>query len=331
MIYQENNATEDILPPIKVDPKEKRGRTEVYTPNKNSQTENKSEQPYKITLTDTNNYNNNYSTIVSNRIINNRYNIKDINETDINKDNQYTSQTITNSRNITDNNLDVVNNPYTAKVELENVRSTKDCIFLLEQYLKTKNKQCHYETFSDQDKLIFSFDDEKIAFDFTKIIYNEKIKNILYRNVLVQLRLSPNQKYIKLQNSEKKKRGISFESIMKLYNGSSFKKREKELPRINGNLNFGLKSPFYSINNSRRNNFNSMRSLKDKNHKNRVLEDIKNRGDINGYVGYDGLPLKNYEKLKISVLDTHYKPLYNFKYRQDDKRKWVSPANFKSY
>lgn len=46
----------------------------------------------------------------------------------------------------------------------------------------------------------------KTAFDFTKIIYTEKSKNSLYKNVLVHLSLSPNQNYIKKQKSESKKR-----------------------------------------------------------------------------------------------------------------------------
>ena len=38
---------------------------------------------------------------------------------------------------------------------------------------------------------------------------------------------------------------------------------------------------------------------------------------IDAYIGYDGNPLKSYEKLKISVLDTHYNPFCNFRYRED--------------
>ena len=225
---------------------------------------------------------------------------------------------IINNSSITKDNIRRNSN-----VELQNLRSIEDCIYLLEEYFKAQNKQPYYETFSDQDKFIISFDDEKTAFDFTKIIYTEKSKNALYKNVLVHLSLSPNQNYIKKQKSESKKRGISLESIMKLYNGSSYTRRVKEKPKICTNIILGIKSPFYNVN-DRKIKINSMKKLKN----NRFDRNINNVGDRYGYVGYDGQPLKNYEKLRISVLDTHYKPISEFRYREDDKKKWVSPSNF---
>ena len=132
---------------------------------------------------------------------------------------------------------------------------------------------------------------------------------------------------------ENKKRGLSHESILKLFNGNSYVRPVKPLPKIYGNFNFGLKSPFFSIHDKiiRKNKKNrSEKSFNSKN-KNNYLNSVPNCGDINGYVGYDGKPLKNYEKLRISVLDTHYKPNSGFEYREDNKDRWVSPDNFKFY
>ena len=39
--------------------------------------------------------------------------------------------------------------------------------------------------------------------------------------------------------------------------------------------------------------------------------------------------LKDYLKLPIRVLDTHYRPLKDHDFREDVKSKWVSPSNFK--
>ena len=53
------------------------------------------------------------------------------------------------------------------------------------------------------------FADEKIAFEFTKIIYTEKSKNYLYKNVKVNFSLEQNQTYLKRQRLNNKKRGLS--------------------------------------------------------------------------------------------------------------------------
>jgi hypothetical protein len=319
IIYKENTSESNILPPI-------RSSQNEITQTQNSlpqlKTDQYEESQYKNSITDRNTYNNGPITIDPNQLSNNRYSENDIEK--INDKDNLSHHTSVHSRTITtDNVLERSSNPYIAKVELQNLRSIEDCIYLLEEYFKAQNKQPYYETFSDQDKFIISFDDEKTAFDFTKIIYTEKSKNALYKNVLVHLSLSPNQNYIKKQKSENKKRGISLESIMKLYNGSSYTRRVKEKPKIYTNIILGIKSPFYNVN-DRKNKINSMKKLKN----NRFDRNINNVGDRYGYVGYDGQPLKNYEKLRISVLDTHYKPISEFKYREDDKKKWVSPSNF---
>ena len=222
-------------------------------------------------------------------------------------------------------------NQYYSKVILQNVPSTNAIIDLLENYLTENNYKIYYETSYESDKIIFLFHEERIAFEFTKLIYSEKNKNPLYKNIIVNLSLKPNLIYIK--NMENKKRGLSHESILKLFNGNSYVRPVKPLPKIYGNFNFGLKSPFFSIHDKINRKNKKNRSEKSFNSKNKInyLNSVPNCGDINGYVGYDGKPLKNYEKLRISVLDTHYKPISGFEYREDKKDRWVSPDNFKFY
>lgn len=316
MIFRENlsTTTSKILPLIK-----------------NNKNEIKEESQERIEILNENKFQTRNLTIDAKNSDNNRYNL----ETEIFNDMEKVRETnkesrvhtITNSRNLTsDNVLYNYKSPFIAKVTLDNIRNKKDCIYLLEEYLKLNNIISYYEINNEQDKIIFSFYDEKIAFEFTKIIYNEKNKNSLYKNVVVHLNLFPNKKYLKWQKLEKRKRGISYESIIKLYKGSSYIKKIKEFPKIKGNINFGIECPFYNVNNNKKNKLNSNKVLKNKNYISR-----NNRGDIFGYVNYDGQPLKSYEKLRISVLDTHYNPFCNYKYRQDNKNKWVSPSNFKFY
>ena len=222
----------------------------------------------------------------------------------------------------------IINNPYFAKVILVNGPSPNDIIYLLENYLTENNYKITYEKFIEVNKITFTFHEEKIAYEYMKLIYNEKNKGNAYRNINVFLSLSPNKRYIR--DLENKKRGISTESILKLFHGNSYVKKEKPLPKIYGNINFGMKSPFYNMFEKRINKINNGKSVSNKNFYNKN-NSVSIKGDINGYVGYDGKPLKNYEKLKINVLDTHYKPISSFEYRKENKKKWMSPTNFKMY
>ena len=267
---------------------------------------------------------------------NNRYNLKENVETipeedsklviiETSRKTQEKAKTFDEIKSLTNNN-----NPYIAKVILENVRSLKDCIYLLDNYLKSNNIQTYYEANSVQDKLVFMFADEKIAFEFSKIIYNEKNKNYLYKNVKVHFSLEPNQTFLKKQKIKNRKRGLPYESIMQLYRGSSYVKKVKEFPKIQGNINLvnlgikSIKSPFYSVNLKKKINlFNKSRHIK--------FSRNEAHNSIDAYIGYDGNPLKSYEKQKISVLDTHYNPFSNIKYRAENKNKWMSPNNFKFY
>ena len=337
MIFHENaSSNELILPPINTSKSEIpqiksqiQSQTQIQEQNKESFTNTDQNKSSEVQIKSTsNNLHQSNLTMDVNKIENNRYKLQE-NETIIeeysksidkeqDKKTQEKSKTLSTIKSLTNNN-----NPYIAKVILENIRSLKDCIFLLENYLKSNNIETYYESNVEQDKVIFIFADEKIAFEFTKIIYSEKNKNYLYKNVRVHFNLEPNESYLKKQRIKNKKKGLSYESIMHLYRGSSYVKKIKEKPKILGNVNLGLKSPFYVVKlNKRKNKHNSQ-------HLRFNGRNIAN--SIDGYMGYDGNPLKSYEKLKINVLDTHYNPFCNVKYRDDDKNRWLFPSNFKCY
>ena len=215
MIFQENSSSSNelILPPItssktevtaETKPKEEKVENETKEENKessvNTDLAKSSETNPQSTVISPNLLQNN-KTLEVNKIENNRYKLQD-NQT-ITEENskiileeshksQEKARTISTIRSLTNND-----NPYIARVILENVRSLKDCVFLLENYLKSNNIQTHYETSQEQEKVIFMFADEKIAFEFTKIIYTEKSKNYLYKNVKVNFSLEQNQTYLK--------------------------------------------------------------------------------------------------------------------------------------
>ena len=346
MIFKENTSStnELILPPIvttsKSDiPVQNNTQEEIVEKinpelNKESETnENKiKNQESNLELSTINKtIQNNNLTVEVNKFENNRYKLQESSQTiqdenskiineEQNKKSQEKSKTISTIKSLTNND-----NPYIARVILENIRSLKDCIYLLENYLKSNSIQTYYETKSEQDKITFLFADEKIAFEFTKIIYNEKNKNYLYKNVKVNFRLEPNETYLKREKVKNKKRGLSYESIMQLYQGSSYVKKDKEFPKIIGKLKIGLKSPFYVVSlNKKKNKLNTSKKFL-------LSRNSLNINILEEYLGYDGNPLKSYEKLKINVLDTHYNPFSNVKFRDENKTKWFSPKNFKCY
>ena len=121
---------------------------------------------------------------------------------------------------IQNKNYPVTNrNEFDSKVIIQNMSSSQDIIYLLDDFLAQKNYKINYETSYEPNKLIFSFQEEKIAFEFIKLLNNNKNKYPAYKNIIVHLSLSPNELFTKKITEEKtKKRGISHESILKLFN-----------------------------------------------------------------------------------------------------------------
>ena len=114
----------------------------------------------------------------------------------------------------------------------------------------------------------------------------------------VNLSLTPNDNYNKHNFGTIKKRGISIDTIQRLFQGIGGKKREKKEHKKK--LNVLIHSPFYSLN------------------KKLMKFDEQNPNDN----------LRDYNKLPIRVLDTDYKPLNNYNFRPEDKGKWISPSKF---
>jgi hypothetical protein len=122
----------------------------------------------------------------------------------------------------------------------------------------------------------------------------------------VHLSLTPNNNYNKINDGKMKKRGLSIDSIQRLFNGLGSKKQEKK-NKINPNLDLGVSSPFSYP-------YEKKRHKKIKNNKDHSMSNEK---------------LKDYNKLPIRVLDTDYIPLQSPIFRREAKDKWISPTNFK--
>lgn len=192
-------------------------------------------------------------------------------------------------------------NKYNSKVIIENIRQQKDILYLLDKFIMENNYQKNYDLNQDRNKIIITFYDEQQAFDFTKFLNNYKHKNSLYKDMNVNLTLTPNDNYNKNNFGTIKKRGISTDTIQRLFQGVGGAKREKK--EFKKKLNILIHSPFYSL---------------DKNQK------------ISKKIYHDGL--KDYNRYKnqfpIRVLVSDYKPLRPYIFRTEEKTKWVSPSNF---
>ena len=202
--------------------------------------------------------------------------------------------------------IDSLSNRYFSKVIVENIRQPKDIIYILDNFLTENNHPKNYETNLEKYKVSFVFYEEDIAFNFTKLLNNIKNKNVLYTEMNVHLSLTPNNNYNKNNEGKLRKRGLSIDSIQRLYNGLGSKKQEKK-NKINTNLDLGVSSPFSYP-------YEKKRHKKVKNSKEHSVNNVK---------------LKDYIKLPIRVLDTDYTPLQSPIFRRENKDKWISPSNFK--
>ena len=137
-----------------------------------------------------------------------------------------------------------------------------------------------------------------MAFNFTKVLNSQINKNSLYHDMKVNLSLTPNDNYFKNNFGTIKRRGISTDTIQRLFQGIGGKKREKRGPKRK--LNVLIHSPYYSLN----------KKLK--------KSDEQSPKDN----------LKDYNRFPIRVLDTDYQPLNIYNFRSEEKAKWISPTNF---
>jgi hypothetical protein len=259
----------------------------------------------------TNNYNNNeysnyYPSINYN---NNNFNIS--NDT-------YSQNSMLEKKEETNNSIyeksktiDSLSKRYFSKVTIDNIRQPKDFIYMLDNFLTENNYPKNYQINQEKHKISFIFYEESIAFNFTKYLNNIKNKNALYMEMDVHLSLTQNNKYNKdIDGKEIRKRGLSYDSIQRLFNGIGSTKHEKR--RINTNLDPGIPSPFSYPYEKKRN-----KKMKDKN---------SNNNNNNSFMNEK---LKDYVRLPIRVLDTKYKSLKPYEFRDEAKDKWISPSTFK--
>ena len=219
-----------------------------------------------------------------------------------------------------------IKHDFITKVIIENPPSQNDIIFILENYLKRNKCNSLYKSDYENNTMTLSFEEEKVALDFINLIFKEKKNNPhLYRtNITVNLKEKKNKNKFPEINDK-----IAKEVLGRLYYGIGYEKKEKPKKKIYGNFSFGIDSPFYYVNSKKNKKSMSEPNSQEKNLNKRVLKEHK--GDKFGYVGYDGKPLKSYKNFRINLLNTSYKPMSKFILRKEDRKKWMSPLDFKMY
>ena len=250
--------------------------------------------------------------------INNRHNINPIKSPKLNK---YLKSDLINPPS-----NDSIKHDFITKVFIENPPSPNDIIFILENYLKRNNINSLYKSDYEINTMIFSFEEEKVALDFINLLFKEKKTNPHFYKTKITVNLTEKKNKVKFPDINNK---VAKEVLGRLYYGYGYEKKEKPKKKIYGNFSFGIESPFYYVNSKKIKKSMSESNSKEKNISSRILKEHK--GDKFGYVGYDGKPLKSYKNFKINVLNTSYKPMSKFILRKDDKKKWMSPLDFKMY
>ena len=227
--------------------------------------------------------------------------------TEQNKESAYNKrrkETIDSSSSFTKSSIPT-NNKYFSKVIVDNMRQTKDLNSILDKFTTENNYSRNYNIKQVNNKKIITFYNEDAAFDFTKKLNDLKQKNPLYKEMNVNLTLTPNENYNKNNFGTIKRRGISTDTIQRLFQGIGGAKREKKT--IKKKLNVQINSPFYSP---------EKNGKKPTNHSyNDKFKDFK---DYNKYS----------DKFPIRVLDSYYNPIKVYNFRSEDKEKWISPSNF---
>ena len=219
-----------------------------------------------------------------------------------------------------------IKHDFITKVIIENPPSQNDIIFILENYLKRNKCDSLYKSDYENNTMTLLFEEEKVALDFINLIFKEKKNNpYFYRtNITVNLKEKKNKNKFPEINDK-----IAKEVLGRLYYGIGYEKKEKPKKKIYGNFSFGIDSPFYYVNSKKNKKSMSEPNSQEKNLNKRVLKEHK--GDKFGYVGYDGKPLKSYKNFRINLLNTSYKPMSKFILRKEDRKKWMSPLDFKMY
>ena len=109
---------------------------------------------------------------------------------------------------------------FAQKLIIQNHPSTENILYTLEHFLSENDYETDYVTDNEQNKLIILFYNDEIAYNFTKELNIEKIKNPAYSDINITLSIMLNENY-KPPKNLKKKKFLSFESIERLYKGET--------------------------------------------------------------------------------------------------------------
>jgi hypothetical protein len=109
---------------------------------------------------------------------------------------------------------------FAQKLIIQNHPSTENILYTLEHFLSENDYETDYVTDNEQNKLIILFYNDEIAYNFTKELNIEKIKNPAYSEINITLSIIKNENY-KPPKNLKKKKFLSFESIERLYKGET--------------------------------------------------------------------------------------------------------------
>ena len=109
---------------------------------------------------------------------------------------------------------------FVQKLIIQNHPSTENILYTLEHFLSENDYETDYVTDNEQNKLIILFYNDEIAYNFTKELNIEKIKNPAYSEINITLSIIKNENY-KPPKNLKKKKFLSFESIERLYKGET--------------------------------------------------------------------------------------------------------------
>ena len=140
-------------------------------------------------------------------------------------------------------------NQFLQKIIIENHPSTEDLMYLLDNFLIENNYPIDFITENESNKIIITFNQENVAFNFTKKLNLEKIKNPLYSVTNITLTLVKNENFSP-PKIIKRKKGLSIDKIERLYKGDKI---------LNSNKPIKTKSKFGNITKLILSNSNSVR------------------------------------------------------------------------
>lgn len=195
---------------------------------------------------------------------------------------------------------------FVQKVIIENHSSTEDLMYILDTFLTENNYPVDYSTDNERNKITITFNQEDIAFNFTRKLNLEKLKNPSYTNTKITLTLVQNENYISPKKIIKK-RNLPLDSIERLYKGESFISKSNNMKKSR----------------SRIGNVSRL-----------ILQNSNNlRGKL--YLLYFfilefGVPYKvgQLSNRKNNNLNLQRIPPLQYKFREVHKERWVSPTNF---